>query len=112
MMLLDSTKVFYKVHKPCSCQDAPSSSYVVIVQGIKNAVNCVINGDNDKIDWILGLGSAKEIGNLIYCYFNMDSAKPTGHKVRLIDEYHIWCFLMDPFNYKWCITFTIDDNMI
>jgi hypothetical protein len=31
MMLLDLTKVFYEVHKLCSCQDAPLSTYVLIV---------------------------------------------------------------------------------
>ena len=49
---------------------------------------------------------------MIDCCFNMDGAKPPGRKVGLIDEYHIWCFLMDPFNYEWRITFTIDGNMI
>jgi hypothetical protein len=112
MMLLDLTKVFYEAHKLCSRQDAPLSSYVLIVQGIKNAVDHVINEDYGKFDWILGLRSAKEISNVIDCHFNMDGAKPTGRKVGLIDEYHIWCFLIDPFNYEWCITFTIDGNMI
>jgi hypothetical protein len=42
----------------------------------------------------------------------MDGAKPPGSKVGLIDEYHIRCFLMDQFNYKWCITYIIDGNMI
>ncbi len=112
MMLLDLTMYFYEAHKLCSRQDAPLSCYVLIVQGIKNAVDRVINGDDGKFDWILGLGSAKEIKDVIDCCFNMDGAKPPGHKVGLIDEYHIWCFLMDPFNYEWCITFTIDGNMI
>jgi hypothetical protein len=112
MMLLDLTKVFYEAHKLCSCQDAPLSCYVLIVQCIKNAVDSVINGDNSKFDWILGPGIAKEIKDVIDCHFNMDGAKPPGRKVELIDEYHIWCFLMDPLNYEWCVTFTIDGNMI
>jgi hypothetical protein len=84
----------------------------LIVEGIKNAVDHVINGDDGKFDRILGPGSAKEIKDVIDCGFNMDGAKPPGRKVGLIDEYHIWHFLMDPFNYEWCITFTIDGNMI
>ena len=88
------------------------SCYVLIVQGIKNAVDRVINGDNRKFDCILGPGSAKEISDVIGCRFNMDSAQPTGCKAGLIDEYHIWCFFMDPCNYEWCITFVIDGNMI
>jgi hypothetical protein len=42
----------------------------------------------------------------------MDGAKPPDSKDGLIDEYHIWCFLMDPFNYEWCINCIIDGNMI
>ncbi len=62
--------------------------------------------------WFLGPGLAKKIKDMIDCCFNMDGAKPPGRKVGLIDEYHIWCFLMNPFNYEWRITFTIDGNMI
>jgi hypothetical protein len=112
MMLLDLSKVFYEAHKLCSCQDTPLSSYVLIVQGIKNTVDCVINRDDGKFDWTLGLGSAKEISNVIDCCFNIDGAKPTGQKVGLIDEYRVWCFLIVPFNYEWHITFTIVCNMI
>ena len=112
MMLIDLTKVFYEAHKLCSRQDAPLSCYVLIVQGIKNAVDHVINRDDGKFDRIFGPGSAKVISDVIGCRFNMDGVKPTGRKVGLIDEYHIWCFLMDPFNYEWRITFVIDGNMI
>jgi hypothetical protein len=112
IVVLDLTKVFYEAHKLCSRQDAPLSCYVLIVQGIKNAMDPVINGDDGKFDQILGLSSAKEIMDVIDCHFNMDGAKPPGRKVGLSDEYHIWCFLMDPFNYEWHITFTIDGNMI
>jgi hypothetical protein len=82
------------------------------VQGIKNDVDCIIKGEDGKFDWILGPGSADAISYVIDCCFNMDGAKPCGSKVRLIDKYHIWCFLMDPFNYEWQITYVIDGNMI
>jgi hypothetical protein len=94
------------------CQDAPLSCYILIVQGIKNAVDRIINGDNGKFDRVLGPGSAKEIADVTDCRFNMDGAKPPGSKVGLIDEYHIWCLLMDPFSYEWHITFTIDGTLI
>jgi hypothetical protein len=112
MMLLDLTKVFCEAHKLCSHQDALLSCYVLIVQGIKNAVDPVINGDDGKFNWILGPSSAKEVKDVIDCCFNMDGAKPPGRMVGLIDEYHIWCFLMDPFIYEWHITFTIDGQRI
>jgi hypothetical protein len=84
----------------------------LIVQGIKNAVDCIIKGEDGKFDWILGFGSANSISYVIDCCFDIDGAKPCGSKVGLIDEYHIWCFLMDPFNYEWQITYVIDRNMI
>jgi hypothetical protein len=61
--------------------------------------------DNGKFDQILSLGSAKEISDVIDCHFNMNIAKPTDRKVGIIDEYHIWCFAMDSFNYEWCKNF-------
>jgi hypothetical protein len=92
LMLIDLTKVFFDVHKLCSHQDAPLSCYILIVQGIKNTVDQIINGEDGKFDWVLGPGSAKEIADVIDCRFNMDGAKPPGSMVGLIHEYHIWCF--------------------
>jgi hypothetical protein len=91
LMLIDLAKVFY-AHKLCSCQDAPLSCYILIDQGIKNAVDCVIKGEDGKFDRILGPRSAKAISDVIDCCFYKDSAKPPGSKVGLVDEYHIWCF--------------------
>jgi hypothetical protein len=101
LMLINLVKVFYDAHRLCSRNAAPLSSYVLIIQGIKNAVDCIIKGEDGKFDWILGPGSANAISYVIDCCFNMDGAKPCGSKVGLIDESHIWCFLIDPFNYEW-----------
>jgi hypothetical protein len=111
-MLMDLTKVFFDAHKLCSRQDAPLSCYILIVKAIKNTVDRIINGDNGKFDRVLGAGSAKEIADVIGCRFNMDGTKPPGSKVGLIDEYHIWSFLMDPFSYEWRITFILDGALI
>jgi hypothetical protein len=111
LMLIDLAKVFYDAHRLCSRNDTPLSSYVLIVQGIKNAVDH-IKGEDGKFGQILSPGSADVISDVIDCCFNMDGAKSCGSKVGLIDEYHIWCFLMDPFNYQWRITYVIDGNMI
>jgi hypothetical protein len=58
---------FHDAHKLCSCQDAPLSFYILIVQGVKNAVNCIIKGEDGKFDWILGPGSAEVNTNVIDC---------------------------------------------
>ncbi len=113
LVLIDLAKIFHDAHKQYSRQDASLSSYILFVQGIKKAVNCIIKGEDGKFNRILGPRSAEVITNVIDCQFNMDSAKSPGSKVGLIDEYHIWCFLMlDPFNYEWLITYVIDGNMI
>jgi hypothetical protein len=39
LVLIDLAKVFHDAHKLCSRQDAPLSSYILIVQGIKNALD-------------------------------------------------------------------------
>jgi hypothetical protein len=41
LMLINLAKVFYDAHRLCSRNDAPLSSYVLIVKGIKNAVDCI-----------------------------------------------------------------------
>jgi hypothetical protein len=104
--------MFFYAHKLCSRQDAPLSCYILIVRGIKNTVDCIINGDNGKFDRVIGAGSAKEIANVIGCRFNMDGTKPPGSKVGLIDECHIWSFLMDQFCYEWHITFILAGTLI
>ncbi len=53
LVLIDLAKVFHDAHKLCSCQDAPVSSYIMIVQGIKKAVDCSIKGEDGKFNPIL-----------------------------------------------------------
>jgi hypothetical protein len=65
LMLINLAKVFYNANRHCSCNNAPLSSYVLIVQGIKNAVDRIIKGDDGKFDWILGPGSANAIPYVI-----------------------------------------------
>jgi hypothetical protein len=44
-------KGFFCGHKLCSCQNAPSICYILIVQGgIKNAVDRISKGDDGKFD--------------------------------------------------------------
>jgi hypothetical protein len=61
-----------------------------LFRGIKNAGDCIIKGEDEKFDRILGPRSAKVITNVIDCCFGMDSAKPPGSKVGLVDEYQIF----------------------
>jgi hypothetical protein len=50
LVLIYLAKVFHDAHKLCSCQDAPLSFYILIVQGIKNAVDPIIKGEDGKFN--------------------------------------------------------------
>ena len=84
------------------------SCFVLIVQAIKNAVDQMPVADNGKFERVFGPGAAR----VIDCRFNMDGKKPPGCKVALLDRYHLWCVLMDPFNNEWHITFIVNDKLI
>jgi hypothetical protein len=51
LVLINLAKVFYDAHKICSHQDAPLSSYILIVQGIKNAVDCT---SRERMESLIG----------------------------------------------------------
>lgn len=107
--ILELAKILHDAHKLCFRQNGPLSCFVLIVQvrAIKNAVD-----EDGKFERIFGPGAAKVITDVIDCWFNMDGKKPHSRKVVLLDRYHVWCFLMDPFNYEWRITFIIDGKLI
>jgi len=107
--ILELTKILHDVHKLCCHQNGPLSCFVLIVQiwAIKNAVD-----EDGKFEQIFGQGAAKVITDVIDCWLNMDGKKPLGRKVALLDRYHVWCFLMNPFNYEWRITFIMDGKLI
>ena len=73
------------------------SAYVLIVQALRNALNAIVT----NVDWdeLFGDGALDELVALNSIRFNLDGKKPCGTtKVGLLDEYHLWCFLADPFS--------------
>ena len=51
---------------------------------------------------VLGVGSAKEVMEMIGPRFNIDGAKSAGQKVGLLDQYQTWAMIIDPLFCEWC----------
>ena len=88
-------------------RDNPLSSWVLIVQALWNGIEEALNVGDGLFDHVLGVGSTKEVMDMIGPHFNMDGATPAGHKVGLLDQYHIWAMIIDPFLCEWRNIFKI-----
>ena len=69
-----------------------------------------LNADKNEFDVVLGEGSRKEVVYMIRNHFNMDGRDPSGRKVGLLDRFHYWCFMVDPFNHEWRSTFKLEPS--
>ena len=106
----DLTVHFQKMHKMCSREDNPLSSYYLAVQALKNGVTKTIEHDDGKFDRLLGPGATQQVKDVLEVRFNMDGQTPPGRKVGLLDELHIWCFMVDPYSGDWRRKFKIQGN--
>jgi hypothetical protein len=100
-MMLSLTQHFHDAHKFFSRADTPLSAYYLTVQGLKNGIHSVLHSDDGLFDHVMGFGAAKELDGILHGRFNMDGEKPDGRRVSLLDYYHLWVHLVDPFFYKW-----------
>ena len=75
-----------------------------------NRVNKELMAEDRKFEWLLGEGSIAEVVAMVKPHFYMNGEDPSGQKVGLIDEYQIWAFMVDPFNYYWWSTFNIEGD--
>ena len=59
--------------------------------------------EDEKFDNILGSGAGAKIKSILAVRFNLDGTKPKSdggnarQKVGILDEYQIWCSLVDPY---------------
>ena len=100
-MLLTITGPLMEAHLLIARRDNPLSSWVLIVQALWNGIEEALNVGDGLFNHVLGVGSAKEVMDMIGPRFNMDGAKPAGQKVGLLDQYHIWAMIIDPFFCEW-----------
>ena len=106
-MLLSFSEPLVEAHKLLSRRDTNLSAYMLVVQAIRNGFNAAIHADDGLFDRVLGFGSSKEVADIVRPWFNMDGTSPAGSIVGLIDKYHIWCYLVDPFAGEWRDTMMI-----
>ena len=110
-IVVDSLASHFKaVHKLCCREDFPLSAYPLLVQALRNQINAGLNADKNEFNVVLGEGSRKEVVYMIRDRFNMDGRDPSGRKVGLLDRFHYWCFMVDPFNHEWRSTFKLEPS--
>ena len=87
----------YKVaNKMTSCRETPMSAYLPIVHALRNELNASLRTLPDW-DSVFCHGSREQIADSNRPRFNFTGAPPNGRRVGLLDYYHIWCYLVDPF---------------
>ena len=87
--------------KLVSSNDFPMSAYLPVVQAVWNEFNIIIANEGGRgFDEIFCEGANQQVASFVRCRFNMDGKRPAGRKVGLLDPYHIWAFLCDPFKFK------------
>ena len=89
--------VFRQAIMIVSRETTPMSAALQLVQALYNEVANVVN--DPEFNQVLGVKASTDVMSMINCRFNMDGEKPSGtRKVGILDPYHIWCFLVDPFS--------------
>ena len=78
-----------------STNDNPMSSAYPLVCALKNEVYNIL--ESDRFDRIMGHGAGDVLKSILEVRFNLDGIPPEGRKVGILDSYHIWCSLMDPY---------------
>ena len=49
--------------------------------------------------------------DMLACRFNLDGAETSGRKVGFMDQYQIWCYLVDPFSWVFRSQFKLAGNL-
>ena len=93
------TKHFSVAHLICSREKMPLSCFPLVVKALQNSIVRVVEGDN--FDLNLGAGAGKEVMEVLGVRFNLDGSPVPGRKVGFLDEFHIWCFMVDPYSDEW-----------
>ena len=84
----------------------PLSCFPLVVQALKNELLEIL--DDEDFDFVLGDGAADEVKGMFLTRFNMDGRSTPGQKVELLDPFHIWAFICDPFSSDWRNHFNIE----
>jgi len=93
------TKHFSVAHLICSREKTHLSCFPLVVKALQNSIVWVVEGDT--FDLNLGAGAGKEVMEVLGVRFNLDGSPVPGRKVGFLDEFHIWCFMVDPYSDEW-----------
>ena len=101
-------------HMLASSRNTPMSAYLPTVVALRNSLNQVLssglNEEMSTFNHVMGNGADAEVASINRVRFNMDGKDPTGGKVGLLDQYHIWCFLVDPYSRNLTPTIFIENK--
>jgi hypothetical protein len=83
----------------CSSESCPMSAYLPICTATKFELDDVIkdNGGKQGFELLFGDKSFEELERCFNTRINLDGKKTPGQKVELLDQYQIWCYLVDPY---------------
>ena len=75
--------------------DNPMSSAFPLVCALRNEVYALL--ESKRFSSLLGVGACDTIKSILEVRFNLDGIPPEGRKVGSLDQYQIWCSLVDPY---------------
>ena len=86
--------------KLVSSEKFPLSAYYPLVVAMRNEIHQVMKNSSGtrSFDSLFAVPGAKEsILDSIDVRFNFAGVQPNGRKVGLLDKYHVWAYIVDPF---------------
>ena len=86
--------------KLVSSEKFPLSAYYPLVVAMRNEIHQVMKNSSgtQSFDSLFAVPGAKEsIFDSIDVRFNFAGVQPNGRKVGLLDKYHVWAYIVDPF---------------
>jgi hypothetical protein len=83
----------------CSSETCPMSAYLPICFALKSELDAVLqsSGGMEGVDALFGTGSFEELEQCFAKRINLDGKPTPGQKVEILDNYQLWCYLVDPF---------------
>ena len=105
-VVLRLTKHFRDVHHLLSKETTPLSCYPLVVKALWNSISETVGGED--FDRLLGDGNKDDVKNMLEVRFNLHGGAVVGRKVGLLDHFHNWCYMVDPYNWEWRNTFKFE----
>jgi hypothetical protein len=91
--------VFKNATQIVCAMDVPISVYFPVCLATRNGLNAILEAEDGGGTFveILGECAEDECAKIVRSRFNLNGRDPEGRKGGLLEEWHIWAFLVDPF---------------